>query len=142
MKSIALVLSIIGLILLPIVAVNHKDGESMKPIYGAAWFTFVSACAYFGIRKEEKWIGSEEFSQRSKEFSEIIKVGMPISEAETIMNGIARLVKISDQKYFGEKYKNRKYRISEYEGNVSYVKILSYDGSVFEILSEPKKNGG
>jgi hypothetical protein len=58
--------------------------------------------------------------------------------AEKTMMEKAALVKIYDQHYFGGKYGNRKFRVSEFSGKVSELRFLSLDGKVFEVQAEPK----
>jgi hypothetical protein len=120
-------------------AFTHKEGESWKPIFGGAWGTFVFVSAYFGLKSTERWERSDEFKRAKREFQDVVEVGMPTDEAERVLQSRARLVDVADRRYYGGHYKNREFRVAEFAGRLSSIKVLSLEGKVFEIQSEPKR---
>ncbi|MFT3867614.1 MAG: hypothetical protein QM715_03845 [Nibricoccus sp.] len=139
LKLVSLLLGIVFFAGFVVAALSHKDGESWKPVLGGAWGSVVFVLAYFKLRNLEHWEHSDDFKEAKREFADLIDVGMSTAEAERLLQERAPLVDVSDRRYFGGRYQNRKFRVSEFDGRLSRVKVLSLDGKVFEVQSEPKR---
>jgi hypothetical protein len=139
LKALSLFIAAICFAGFVVCALVHEEGESWKPVLGGAWGTFVFVSAYFGLRNLERWERSKEYKKANQEFQDLVEVGMSTTEAERLLQEQARLLDVTDRRYFGGRYQNRKFRVSEFDGRLSTVRLLSLDGKVFEIQSEPKR---
>lgn len=139
LKALSLFAATILFIGLVVFAVAHKEGESWKPALGYAWYIFVFVSAYFGLRELERWAGSKEIKEASQEYRDLVRIGMSAAEAERLLQERIRLLDVSDRRYFGGRYKGREFRVAEFDGRRSRIRLLSIEGKVFEIQSEPKR---